>query len=291
MKIACVMATRGNPRRAAAVIECANALSSGKHEIEWIICCDKDDAETINWHGLVCSGFRISLGAAPIGVGSVWNRGAALTDADIIAPFPDDSFPGLPDWDATICEHLPFKKQIGVIAWNDTANPNQCTLPVITRTWYEMCGLYDDRFPFWFYDTCVAELWSFVHGRPVTIPKNLLLAAKKGKTKSMRELAFWWGFYVYTRKERLAKAEQVRKQLGIEMAQDLLRHILENWEFRDAQAAKHFEAMERDMSAAEGEPPERYLKAKAAAQEIMSAKEEFWVEYPSGTKVLNVVRA
>lgn len=266
MKIACVMATRGNPQRAAAVIECANALSSGKHEIEWIVGCDEDDIATIK----ALKGYaRLSIGNAPVGVGGVWNRGAEASTADIIAPFPDDSFPGLPDWDATICDNLPDPNKIGVIAWNDTANPNQCTLPVITRRWFELAGLYDDRFPYWFYDTCVAELWSFVQGRPVGIPKNLLLAAKKGKTKSMRELAFWWGFYVFTRKERLAKAEQIRKQLGIEMAPDLLRNIIENWEHRDSLAAQHFEAMERDLSAAEGEPPPRYLKARANAEAVM----------------------
>lgn len=271
MKIACVMATRGNPQRAAAVIECANALSSGKHELEWIVGVDFDDAASIEHFSQNYPAVKLIAGIAPIGVGSVWNRGAEASTADIIAPFPDDSFPGLPDWDDTICQHLSDPTQPGVIAWNDTANPNQCTLPVITRRWYELCGLYDDRFPYWFYDTCVAEMWSFVTGRPVGIPKNLLLAAKKGKTKSMRELAFWWGFYVHTRKERLAKAEQIRKQLGIEMAPDLLRNILENWEFRDAQAANHFEAMERDLSAAEGDPPARYLKAKAAAVAFLEA--------------------
>lgn len=269
MKIAAVMATRGNPHRAAAVIECANALSSGKHDVEWIVGLDVDDRQTSDFFYKNYQGVSLSYGLAPIGVGGVWNRCAAGTDADIIAPFPDDSFPGLPDWDETICKHLPDPDKIGVIAWNDTANPDQCTLPVITRRWFELCGLYDDRFPFWFYDTCVSEMWSFVTGRPVGIPKNLLLAAKKGKTKSMRELPFWWGFYVHTRQERLAKAEQVRKQLGLEMAPDLLRIVLENWEFRDAKASQHFEAMERDLSAAEGDPPARYLKAKANAEAIM----------------------
>ena len=281
MKIAAVMATRGNPRRAAAVIECANALSSGKHEIEWILCFDKDDTETgklfvDNYYDTI----RLVRGDAPIGVGGVWNRGAALTNADIIAPFPDDSFPGLPDWDATICDQLHDPSRIGVIAWNDTANPDQCTLPVITRRWYELCGLYDDRFPFWFYDTCVSEMWSFVTGRPVGIPKHLLLAAKKGKTKSMRELPFWWGFYVFTRQERLEKAAQVRKALGIDIAPDLLNHVLENWTHRDAMASKHFDAMEKAMSAAEGDPPQRYLTAKANALRIMGypATRQEWLE-------------
>lgn len=269
MKIAAVMATRGNPQRAAAVIECAKALSSGKHEIEWIVGYDFEDAHTWKYFQQNRISVALSGGQAPLGVGGVWNRCAALSNADIIAPFPDDSFPGLPDWDATICEHLPDPNKIGVIAWNDTANPDQCTLPVITRRWYELCGLYDDRFPFWFYDTCVAETWSFVTGRPVGIPKNLLLAAKKGKTKSMRDLAFWWGFYVHTRQERIVRAAEIRTQLGIEMAPDLLRIILENWEHRDATAAKHFNAMERSMSAATGAPPERYLRAKASAEAQM----------------------
>lgn len=271
MKIAAVMATRGNPPRAAAVIECASSLASGKHQIDWIVGLDVDDRETSDFFYKNYQKVRLSYGEAPIGVGGVWNRGAALSDADIIAPFPDDSFPGLPDWDLTICEALPDPTRPGVIAWNDTANPGQCTLPVITRRWYELAGLYDDRFPFWFYDTCVAELWSFVTGRFVQIPKALLLAAKKGKTKSMRELAFWWGFYAHTRTERLAKAEQIRAELGLDIPPDLLRNVIETWEHRDARAAQHFDAMERAMSAAEGEPPQRYVIAKANAEQVLRA--------------------
>jgi len=279
MKIAAVMATRGNPKRASAVIECANALASGKHKIEWVVGCDVDDRGTNEFFFRNHPTIIMSHGVAPIGVGSVWNRGAALSDADIIAPFPDDSFPGLPDWDETICENLDPDK-IGVIAWNDTANPDQCTLPVITRKWFELAGLYDDRFPFWFYDTCVAELWTFVTGRPVSIPKRLLLAAKKGKTKSMRELPFWWGFYVHTRKERLEKAAEIRKQLGIELAPDLLRIVLENWEYRDSRAAQHFAALERDLSYASGDPPKRYLTAKDNALAVMGipTSRQEWLE-------------
>src|SRR5690606_36010041 len=105
-----------------------------------IVGIDTDDLETLDYLARYEGHVRAITGPAPIGVGSVWNRGAKASDADIIAPFPDDSFPGLPDWDDTICQHLPDPNKIGVIAWNDTANPDQCTLPVITRRWFELCG-------------------------------------------------------------------------------------------------------------------------------------------------------
>lgn len=269
MQIACVMATRGNPKRAAAVLECANSLASGGHKLDWVICCDHDDT-TAGYFKANYPDVRLSVDESQPGVGAVWNRGALLhRNADYIAPFPDDSFPGLPNWDRTIVNALPDPERIGVIAWNDTANPNQCTLPVITRGWFRHAGLYDGRFPYWFYDTCVAELWTFVTGRTVEIPQALLLAARKGKTQGMRELSFWWDYYVFTRHERLAHAAQIRESLGLEMASDLIRLTVERWEARDELARPHLAEMEAGMS---GEPRPSYHKAKTRAVSHMMSE-------------------
>ena len=271
MKFAFLLVTRGHPRRAGAVIECARSLSSGQHEIDFIVGCDNDDVKTNEYFHKNYSDVTVSIANRPIGVGAVWNRCAALVDADYYCPFPDDSFIGLPDWDDYIA-------QLGadIIAWNDLANPGQCTLPVVSRNWMSLTGeLYDGRFPFWFYDTCVDELFSFVTGQPVPRQSELLLVAKKGLTQSLRDLPFWWEFYIATRKDRLEKAKEIRAKVGIELQNSAIQAALAMWNRRDIDGRAHAADIEAFMSADRNKPPSmQYLRAKANAEAYMKALQE-----------------
>ncbi len=162
MKLAFLMVTRGNPKRAAAVIENAKSLASGKHEIQYVVGCDNDDQATNSYfHMNYGKEVELSIANRPTGVGAVWNRCIALAPADYYCPFPDDTFIGMANWDDYIAVlNRP------VLAWNDGANPGQCTLPVVSHSWLGLIGkLYDERFPFWFYDTCVEETYTFVFGK------------------------------------------------------------------------------------------------------------------------------
>lgn len=274
MKIAFCLVTRGNPKRAAAVIECARSLSSDDHEIEYLVGIDADDTDSYNFFRQQYPELTLSVDKRPKGVGAVWNRLVKRAEADIYCPFPDDSFIGAPFWDSLIVDT--FKKRYEkapkachVLAWNDLANPNQCTLPIVSREWVEMTGrLYDERFPFWFYDTAVTETWSFIMGQPVPPHPGLILAARKGKTQRMRDLEFWWRFFISTRAERLEEAAEYRKQLGIEMHDGRLDECVKLWERRDRYGMADIDEWERD--AGEHKPPTReYLEAKSDAESIM----------------------
>lgn len=261
MKFAFLMVTRGNPKRAAAVIECAKALASGKHEIEYIVGCDNDDAET---HSVLhrYGDLRLSIANRPTGVGAVWNRCAAEVKAGIYCPFPDDVFISAPDWDEIIAS-----AERPILAWNDLTNLGQCTLPIVSRAWLDLVGrLYDDRFPYWFYDTCVDEVHSFVTGQRIPIPKALTFVSKKGTTQNLRELPFWWGFYVATRQERLKLAADIRATLGIRLDPELLSRVLEMWERRDVIGLSTAQSIEEGLSAEGQRPPsQQYLKARQDA--------------------------
>lgn len=263
MKFAFMVVTRGNPLRASAVIEVAKSLASGKHEISYIVGCDDDDPETVEFFRK--RGIAITEGPRPIGLGSVWNRCVETADADIYCPFPDDSFIALPDWDERITS-----LGLSVLGWNDLANPGQCTLPIVSRDWIKLTGkLYDERFPFWFYDTCVDELHSFVCGSTIVIPSDMVLAAKKGLTQNLRDLSFWWDFYVSTRAERLFLAANIRKQLGIQLDQARLSDILSMWEARDKIGRESAKEIEKALSAGTMPSPQ-YLRAKAHAEAYVS---------------------
>lgn len=274
MKFAFMLVTRGNPSRAAAVIEVAKALASGKHDIKYIIGCDRDDPATHSWFWQTNPEIEVSLGERPIGIGSVWNRLCELVhDADIYCPFPDDVFISLPDWDDFIvrCMELIETPQLRVLAWNDLRNQGQCTLPIVSKAWLDLTGkLYDDRFPFWFYDTCVDELYSFIAGGRIPIPKVLTFVSKKGLTQNMRELAFWWDLYVATRKERLQRAALIREQLGITLEPGILDSWIQSWERRDKLGYDTVEEIEKGLSAERKPPSQQYLTARDMAAAYMS---------------------
>lgn len=272
MKFAFLMVTRGNPSRAGAVIECAKSLSSGKHEIEYVIGCDRDDDKTHSWfwQNYPEMGDNVSIGERPVGLGSVWNRLCKLVpDADYYCPFPDDVFISLPDWDNYVAQTMGLIENPGlrVLAWNDIRNSGQCTLPIVSREWLNLVGkLYDDRFPFWFYDTCVDELYTFVSGNRIPIPHPLSFASQKGLTQNLRELPFWWDFYVATRQERLAQAASIRKQLGITIEPAVIDVWRRSWEKRDKIGRDTAADLERALSAEGRKPPsEQYLKARNMA--------------------------
>jgi len=276
MKIAFMVATRGNPRRALAVIECAKALASGRHTIEFSVGIDGDDVQSNYFFRRNMPALPLSIGNRPPGVGAVWNRlVAAAPGADVYCPFPDDCFIGTPDWDETIAmvlEHGFPDRRLGVIAWNDLANPGQCTLPIVTREWLELTGpLYDERFPFWFYDTCVDELVSFIAGRPAPVIPTLVLAAKKGLTQRMRELDFWWDLYVATRYDRLHLASRIRRELGIELPPGHLVRVLMGWRARDIEGRRALPDVEAALAAHRDQRPSaEYITARAAAEAYMA---------------------
>lgn len=263
MKIGCVMVTRGRPKQASAAIEIAKSLSSGRHEIEFIVCCDDDDYETQK----ELSNYRLSIAPAPVALGEIWNRGAREIDADIICPIIDDSYIAAPDWDQLIVSMLerlpPAAKLLG---WNDRANPGLMTLPILGADWYRAAGLYPGWFPYWFYDTWVAEVYSFVNGSLPLLPSELLLVAKKGKTQRMRDLGFWWDFYSRLRPERLEEAKRIRAHFNV--AEPDLKPVIDYWEARDNHFRPLLPAMEAVMSDGSSQlPTERYIQAKRAAEE------------------------
>lgn len=273
LKICVAIATRGNPKRAAGVLECAKSLSSGEHDTSYVVGCDADDTETYNYFRSQYPGTYLSVDKRPSGVGSVWNRCLRLVNADIYCPFPDDSWIASPGWDEIVAREM---RQIddwrlGVLAWRDLANRGQCTLPIVTREWLELGPLYDERFPFWFYDTCVDELYSFITGERVKVVDWLLLSARKGVTKRMRDVSFWWDFYVHTRWERLAKAREIRSRLGIVLPDGAIRATVESWEARDVRGRRGIPEIERLLIDHQHEPDETYLRAFAAAKDLMAA--------------------
>jgi hypothetical protein len=127
--------------------------------------------------------------------------------------------------------------------------------------------MIDDRFPFWFADTAYAETWSFVTGEYLPI-LPITVASKPGRfNPRLRDMGFWWDFYVATRGERVLRAEQIRRDLGITLPPGRLRAILDGWEARDKLGRPG--AIEIAKALPEREPDAVYLSAYRAARHYM----------------------
>lgn len=272
MRFDLIIGTRGNPRRAAAVVETARALASGNHDVAFVVSCDDDDAETIHQFSGHNPGVRLVTGPRPAGVAEVWNRCIPAVDADLVIALADDGFIATPLWDeclAMLATEGRFPRELLAFALHDTANPGQPTVLGGSREWIDLIGgkMIDDRFPFWFADTAYAETWSFVTGEYLPI-LPITIASKPGRfNPRLRDMGFWWDFYVATRGERVLLAEQIRRDLGITLPPGRLRAILDGWEARDKLGRPG--AIEIAKALPEREPDAVYLSAYRAARHYM----------------------
>lgn len=270
MRIGCIMATRGNPRQAAAVIESARYMLSGKHDVRFAVALDDDDLTSVHFFKAYDSRIHLSIEPRPPGIPACWNRCVGPLDCDAYLALADDGFFATVGWDDIAAKHIETafpQKGLGAFAWTDTANPGQPTVLMATREWIELSGGFmDDRFPFWFADTAFGELWSFVSGRFISMVPNLIMLSRPGiYNPRARDMDFWWDFYVWGRKERLERAAEIRGQLGISLNQPVLDRIVALWGERDAIGRHNAKIVQADTRP----PSAEYRRAKAHAQGLM----------------------
>lgn len=274
MKIGLVIGTRGNPRRAAAVVETARALSSGKHALDIVVSCDNDDPATI-YHFTDHPSVRLDVGPRPAGVAQVWNRcipRMSFDGVEIVIALADDGFIATPLWDeciAMLASEGRFPRDLLAFALHDTANPGQPTVLGGSMEWIDHIGgkMIDDRFPFWFADTAYGETWSFVTGEYLPI-LPITVASKPGRPNPrLRDMGFWWDFYAATRGERILIAEQIRRDLGMTLPPGRLRAVIDSWEARDRLGRPG--AIQIASELPTREPDAAYLAAYQAARQYM----------------------
>jgi len=269
MKFAVIIATRGHPERVAAVIGSARMLASGQHDLEFLIACDDDDKLTpfYQFHGKV----NLSIAPRPLGPGACWNRCLALTDAEVVIALPDDGIIATPHWDVICAQHFASTDpRIGVLAWTESNSPNQATVLMCHRKWIEQAGFLDERFPFWFADTAIAETYSFTTGQPLVPNPALHFVCRPGHSNPrMRDMRLWWTLFAATRQDRLASAAKIREQLGWDEPPNLAA-ILQGWVDRDHAGLPLSEEIMRTLKH-RAPVDTTYLRARANAGKYLRA--------------------
>ncbi len=263
MKFGILIATRGHPERVAAVIGSARMLSSGQHDLEFLVACDDDDVLTpaYQFHGTV----NLSIAPRPLGPGRCWNRCLALTDAEVVIALPDDGIIATPHWDVICAQHFAtVDPRLGVLAWSESNSPNQATVLMCHRKWIDQARFLDERFPFWFADTAISETYSFVTGQLLAPHPGLQFVCRPGNSNPrMRDMALWWGLFGATRAERLATAEKIREAIGWD-APPNLGELVAGWQERDRQGLPLSQEIARTLKR-RAPVDSTYLRARAHA--------------------------
>lgn len=269
MKISVIVATRDKPEGAHTVLAAAKMLASGKHEIDYQVAIDDDDYESVV-HQFP---FYVTTNIAPrpLGPGECWNRCVATARGDVMVQLCDDDLPTTLDWDDVIATNLNgVAENIAVLAWHKTASPNQPTTIVAHREWIKRAGFMDNRFPFWFADTAVAETYSFITGHGIPMPQSLVVTGQRpgDSNPRMRDMKLWWDLFAITRQERIETATKMREELGLPIPFNFTE-TLRAWRNRDAQGLPMSEEIVRNLKNPKA-PDAHYLKAKENAEKYLA---------------------
>jgi hypothetical protein len=265
MKIAMLMATRGRPQQATAIVEMAHMLESGKHQVSYHIAYDYDDDHIADFN----TGATLHPGPRPVSPAECWNRLAREVEADAYLINADDHVIATDCWDQKVEDYLDTftPKAAGLFCLNDTANPGCATLFVLSNGWLDAMDreVFSEHYPFWFADLGLSEVWHYVAGSPTRLANDILAVGKAGQyNPRIRDLEFWWDFHMRTRPERLAKAACVRSKLGLPEPTNLAQ-MVEHFEYNDTESKK---LQPRIMARVPPrEPDERYLEAYRRAQD------------------------
>lgn len=260
MKIAVCIPAFQNPVSLNAVLYSFAHLESGENEVDYIVGVDADDAKVKSQ--IQISGPLYVTREAPPSVGEKSNRlfhVAARRGAEAFCWIADDVLPLQIRWDVAVPIAL---KETEVFCWNELSQQGHPTYPVFSRAYMEAVEFkpFPEYFPYWFIDTWMAEVYAMAFGRGVPVLQGLDLGGKRGKTRGLRDLRFWYQFFIDSRRERIAQAGKVADAYG--RALDLPWAQFKEWDENVAQVLTKEHLAAEDYSV----PSDRYRRAKSIVE-------------------------
>lgn len=206
--------SRGNPERLIATVLALDAMATHPDRIRYVVRADDDDPATLDALGRLGQHARVlvQLGPRPLSLGAESNALCAAVEADYYHFWGDDLFPTTVGWDlaAPQAGHL-------VSCWTIiTAQGAPPDYPVISKKWLNACfgQPMSGLFPFWFDDRWLKDVTLLVLGKLPNLPIGVQ-ARKKHRSQRMRDLGFWFDYYLALEPMRVQQAQHVAKNLGL----------------------------------------------------------------------------
>lgn len=270
MKITVIILSRKRVRGLSAALTSLSRLESGKHDVAYAVGCDRDDPETAALCAEMGQELNLSyrVGPRPQSLGAVINDLAGRVPGDVYVLLADDVLCLTYAWDDIIVRAV-GETPHGVFFWKN-ALPMDVTYPIVTEKWRQAAGCcYTDLFPFWYDDLALIEQYVMAtDSTPRAL--DILIADKPDKTHRMRDLKFWQGFFLFTRKERLERGKEIAARLGLSppvKGEQFAKDMAETFRPLGDDELQKIQDNQGDQS-----PPDAgYLAAKARAEKMMAA--------------------
>lgn len=262
MKIAVCIPAYHNPASLNAVLFALDHLASGEHEIEYIVGIDTHDIDVRR--NILMPNAVLMIREEPLSLGEKSNNMFRHAErADAYCWLADDVLPLNVAWDTAIPMAL---EQTEVFCWNELSQPGHPTYPVFSKAYMEAAKFkpFPEWFPYWFIDTWMAEVYAMVFGRGVPVLRGLDLGGKRGKTRGLRDLRYWYEFFIATRKERMGECRGIAEYFGRDPHYPYDQ--FKEWDDNVAQILTHEHLVATDDSI----PAERYRRAKARADDWLA---------------------
>ena len=216
-EISILLGTRGRPEMLAEVFGSLQRNTSLKDKVAIWLYVDEDDSVTrqaierktlpepgvgLHWH----------IGPQVGGLGEMhqilWQASGRASEIYMVSV--DDARFDTPGWDEIVRKQFVEYPDGVVLAFpHDPMTADVATYPIFGWKWIATLGcLFPGYFPYWFDDKWVTEIGLLI-GRRLKLPIVLYPIRGKGRTKRMRNLAFWTRFFQLTIDERKAAAQKL----------------------------------------------------------------------------------
>jgi hypothetical protein len=280
-KLSVMVPTRGRPALAMRAVR--SLLENAVTDIEIVVGLDSDDdtVETLMrgsaWIGYEDRVRFCSAARAPT-LGALWNRLYNETTGDIIGMLTDDCVVSEPGWDMKVRRALGLMPEsIGFAFPKDPLHgANFGTQFFFTRETGDLiCDaqgyVFEPWYPFWFNDTALNEIGDMA-GLKRAMDWSIDIPEGRGATQSLvnADVPFWAEMFDYTRPMRVAAAAALLARVnGKEPSEE---DMADRAQWCAGTVAHLHEARQWGREA--GEPGERYLAAKEAAEAFMAPEPE-----------------
>lgn len=277
MKITIPMASRGRPQGLLSVLTALDALATGNHTITYVLLIDDDDALTAKYvhqwfhAGLLPRMTYIRSADRSRTVAARINEACEAFPADVYCPLPDDGYPLAQHWDGI----FQGMREMPAFAWLEVNAPGDATFIAVSERWRAATGrILPDYFPFWFADTWIAEVHYLAFAKGIGIVNQMPMGGKRGVTRGMRDLEFWFRFFAAKRAERIEEAAKVAKAWGFTLREDEREAQLKTLAEGDAWQKDRISVYAQKYAPPDEEPSEAYKRAKTAAEAFMAERGE-----------------
>lgn len=228
---------------------------------------DNESHESVKWLGF--ANIEIVDFAKDTAHSDFLNLLCPPDSADFYALHCDDGMCITQKWDEEF-----VKSGEHVVFWDVVNHPGAAIACGVSNAWIKACGYtMPPYFPFWFGDTWLDELRTFVTGKDSGINHRIMFYFLPGKTTGMKDLDYWWGFFNTTRKLRIEKAWQIFMKLGgIGMKEEFVSRA-ENLSVamrgRDSWNRARIPMLEGICTEVSSNKIERHIKCRSVADALM----------------------